>query len=261
MANTDTELPTQWALEIGVASEPGVRAENQDRLTHFQSQFGHVLMLADGMGGHRGGALASSMATTRLEELLDRLPPSTTPEQALRTAIQDLSKIIFTEAEAGGEETRGMGSTVVVLLIRASHDGPMAIGAHIGDSRLYFLRAGQLQRLTRDHTVVERLIEKGVLTQEAAQRHPQAGVLTRALGVEANPEVELTSWLLAQVADRFLLCSDGLSSYVAETEIRKILDQNEPPEELARQLAALALDSGTKDNVSVLVCGIAVQPV
>ncbi|MBV8905690.1 MAG: serine/threonine-protein phosphatase, partial [Acidobacteriia bacterium] len=167
-------------LEIGSESVAGVRPDNQDRIAHFDSPFGHVFLVADGMGGHLGGGIAASLAISRLPQILGAIPASETPQTALTAAIQDLNRVIVEEGRAGGVE--GMGTTVAAVLVRDTPDGALAIGAHVGDSRIYFFRDTRLFCLTRDHTIVERLVESGVLTPEQAFDHPQAGVLTRALG-------------------------------------------------------------------------------
>jgi protein phosphatase len=245
-------------LEIGSESVTGARSENQDRLTHFESPFGHVFVVADGMGGHRGGAVASSLAISRLPEILRSLPANLAPQGALADAIWILNRTIREEARNGGDSLSGMGSTLAVVLVRETPDGSLAIGAHVGDSRIYYLRGAQLFRLTRDHTVVEQLIAGGALTSEQGIDHPQAGMLTRALGQVDGVEADLTSWTLLRPGDVFMLCSDGLWGYVAENEIREILlAQTESPNAIACRLVERALAKESRDNVSVLIFRVA----
>jgi serine/threonine protein phosphatase PrpC len=150
-----------------------------------------------------------------------------------------------------------MGSTLVVVLVRETSDGALAIGAHVGDSRIYFLRGRQLFCLTKDHTIVERLVDSGALTPEQAVDHPQAGVLTRALGRAEKLAIDLTSWKLLKPGDTFLLCSDGLSAYAPEDLIRDTLLGDDAPDILARRLIDLALLNKSQDNVSVLIFRVA----
>src|SRR5450432_3701161 len=132
--------PIKCALRIGWKSVAGSRPDNQDRVTHFDSPFGHVFLLEDGMGGYRGGSIASSLAISKLPEFLNALPSSSPPQSALVSAIEDVNRSILEESRAGGEAFEGMGSTLAALLVRDTPDGSLAIGAHVGDSRIYFLR-------------------------------------------------------------------------------------------------------------------------
>ena len=169
--------------------------------------------------------------------------------------------MILEESRAGGEAVEGMGSTLAALLVRDTPDGSLAIGAHVGDSRIYLLRGQQLFLLTRDHTVVERLVESGVLTPEQAFDHPQAGMLTQALGRVKALSVDWTSWILLQPRDTFLLCSDGLSAYASQLSIRQALLRDDPPEIIANQLIDLAIREQSEDNISVLLFRVVAVPV
>ena len=252
---------TNQLLEIAAESVTGARPDNQDRIAHFDSPFGHVFVLADGMGGHGGGGIASHLAVSQLPEVLRGIPPGEPAQQALTAAIQAVNRRILEEADAGrGEAVHGMGTTVAVVLVRDTPDGSLAIGAHVGDSRIYFLRGAQLFCLTRDHTVVEKLVESGALTPEQAVDHPQAGVLTRALGRSGPLPVDLTAWQLLRPGDIFLLCSDGLSGYASGEAIRQTLSSGGAPAIMARSLVDLAIRQGSQDNISVLVFRVAASP-
>jgi serine/threonine protein phosphatase PrpC len=254
------QAATHHILEIGSESIAGVRPDNQDRVAHFDSPFGHVFLIADGMGGYGGGGIASGLAISHLPEILWSVPTPATPQAALTSAIQDLNRIILDEGTAGGEAVEGMGTTLAIVLVRDTPDGALAIGAHVGDSRIYFLRGTQLFCLTKDHTLIERLLESGALTPEQAADHPQAGVLTRAVGRERVLPVDLTGWRLLKPGDMFLLCSDGLSGYASEDAIRQTLLCGDAPNGIASRLVDLALDEGSQDNISVLVFRVAGPP-
>ena len=240
-------------LEFALESAAGKRPDNQDSLMQFESPFGSVFILADGMGGHQGGGVASRLATSRFEKVLRSLPESLPPDEALGQAIQAINRIIFEESRNGDKSLRRMGSTIVALLVSATPDGLLAIGAHVGDSRLYFARQGRIFRLTEDHTMVQQLLNNSTLTEEQAQDHPQAGMLTRALGHREAIDVDLTSWMLLKPGDTFLLCSDGLSGYVADNVIRDLLLQRAASGIIARLLLEAAFRAESDDNVSALV--------
>jgi protein phosphatase len=228
-------------------------------VAHFESPFGHVFLLADGMGGYRDGAIASSLATSRLPGLLAAIPLETEAGEALVQAIQEVNLAIIEEGRAMGNGERGMGSTLAALLVRQIADGVIALGAHVGDSRIYFLRGDRLFRLTRDHTVVQQLLDMGSLTPVQAEDHPQASVLTRALGRQGALVVDITQWLLLRPGDTLLLCSDGLSGFVRDESIAGALSRNIRPEQVVDALVELAVQERSSDNISVLVVR-AVQP-
>ena len=184
------------------------------------------------------------------------LPDSTAPDVALKEAIQEANRAVFTESRHGDKSLRKMGSTIVALLVSETQDGLLAIGAHVGDSRLYFVRDDRLYRLTEDHTMIQQLIKNNTITEEQAEDHPQASVLTRALGHQEEIEVDLTSWMLLKPGDTFLLCSDGLSGYVDDETLRATLTQREASATLSRLLLDLAFSRGSDDNVSVMVARV-----
>jgi serine/threonine protein phosphatase PrpC len=243
-------------LEFALESAAGQRADNQDNVIQFESPFGSVFLVADGMGGYQGGALASKLVISKCEEVLMSLPDSTAPDVALKEAIQEANRAVFTESRHGDKSLRKMGSTIVALLVSETQDGLLAIGAHVGDSRLYFVRDDRLYRLTEDHTMIQQLIKNNTITEEQAEDHPQASVLTRALGHQEEIEVDLTSWMLLKPGDTFLLCSDGLSGYVDDETLRATLTQREASATLSRLLLDLAFSRGSDDNVSVMVARV-----
>jgi protein phosphatase len=250
---SNTSSSSHCTLRIGTASTAGARDENQDRLAHFQSPFGYVFVLADGMGGHKQGGRAADIATSRFSSSLGCLPESMPPSDALVSAVAELNRAILEESRLSPEQSEGMGSTLAVLLVRDTPDGSLAIGAHVGDSRIYFLRRDRLFCLTRDHSVVQRLVDSGVLTPENAIGHPEANVLTRALGREDPGPVDLTSWMQVQADDVFLLCSDGLSGYVPDHDLQVTLARQESPQFVAEELLRLALAAQSNDNISAVV--------
>jgi PPM family protein phosphatase len=221
-----------------------IRASNQDS----GSVGHHLYLVADGMGGHAGGDVASAL-TIRYLTGFDR--PYETVEQAreeLYRGILDAGREL-TRAVAEHPELTGMGTTLSGMV----RVGNQVVLVHIGDSRIYRLREGVLEQLTSDHTFVQRLVDSGRITPEEAAVHPRRSVLMRVLGdVDLEPEID-THVLDTLPGDRWLLCSDGLSGYVNEREIAEILLTNDDPEEACEKLIQASLSEGAPDNVTAVI--------
>lgn len=225
-----------------------IRASNQDSGAVGQ----HLFIVADGMGGHAGGDVASAIAVRHLVGV-DRSYTSVDEarEELYRGILEAGSEL--TEAVAEHPELTGMGTTVSAMIRVA---GQMVI-AHIGDSRIYRLRDGTLEQITSDHTFVQRLVDSGRITPEEAAVHPRRSVLMRVLGdVDVEPEVD-THIVDTAPGDRWLLCSDGLSGYVAEREIAEILVSIDDPQEAVDKLILASLAEGAPDNVTVVIAHVA----
>ena len=235
------------ALRYAARSDVGlVRSNNQD--SGYAGS--HLLVVADGMGGHAGGDVASSVAIGRLAQLDSETPASdivATLEETVLEANQEILRRARDEPQL-----RGLGTTITALL-RA--EGKFAL-AHIGDSRAYLLREEETVQVTKDHTFVQRLLDEGRLTEEEAERHPQRSVLMRVLGdVDADPELDL-SLRPAHTGDRWMLCSDGLSGLVSLDTIDATLKDIEDPGECADALVQLALKGGGPDNITCIVADV-----
>ncbi|MGH7927421.1 MAG: Stp1/IreP family PP2C-type Ser/Thr phosphatase, partial [Candidatus Binatia bacterium] len=207
---------------------------------------GALYIVADGMGGHKGGALAAELAVQELERHLQQTPAGEPVDQAIQAAFVKANKSVYEKAHSGDTTTEGMGTTAVLLLI----SGQNATLAHVGDSRAYLYRDNRLTRLTTDHTVVEKMVQAGMLKPEDAADHPDSSVLERAIGSKPDIEVDIRNELLNQ-GDAILLCSDGLSGYVADTQIESVLRSQKTVKETTEDLVRLALEKGGKDNVTV----------
>ena len=208
----------------------------------------NFLLIADGMGGHAGGDVASAITVARLADL-DAEPSGDDALELLRTSILEANDRI---CRGVGEqpELAGMGTTVTALL-RAP--GNRFALAHIGDSRGYVLRDGELQTVTHDHTFVQMLVDEGRITPDEAETHPQRSVVMKVLGdVGASPDLDL-SLREATVGDRWMLCSDGLTGFADIDDITRVLTDVSDPDECARQLIDLALAGGGADNVTVVI--------
>jgi len=233
-------------LKRGAMTDIGrMRKNNEDR---FLSA-GRLAAVADGMGGHRAGEVASAIA---MEELatLEHAGPWRKPAdagEALRAVFLRANRRIRDTA-ATDKDLDGMGTTMVALI----EDGDSVHLANVGDSRAYLLRNGELSQVTVDHTLVQELIDEGRLRPEEAERHPQRSIITRALGVEPDVEVDLFTYKL-QRGDRLLLCTDGLSGVVGEARIRNMLLRVADPQDTAERLVAMANEGGGPDNITVMV--------
>lgn len=235
------------ALRYAAKTDVGlVRSNNQD--SGYASP--HLLVVADGMGGHAGGDVASSVAIARLA-LLESDTPATDIVAALENAVLDANEAIVRRARED-VQLAGLGTTVTALL---RTENKFAL-AHIGDSRAYLVRDGQATLVTKDHTFVQRLIDEGRLTPEEAERHPQRSMVMRVLGdVDADPELDV-SLRPAIVGDRWMLCSDGLSGLVSLETISESLQQIDDPDECADHLIQLALKAGGPDNITCVIADV-----
>src|SRR5688572_842991 len=204
-----------------------------------------LFVVADGMGGAQAGEVASEIAVRQFE---GGLPDGSEPGAALAALIQEANARIHAQARSDVHHA-GMGTTTTAAYVT----GDTVVVAHVGDSRCYLLRDGDLIRLTRDHSLVGELVARGKLTEEQAESHPQRSVITRALGPEASVEVDVEAFP-ARAGDVFLLCSDGLTSMVHEPQLKELLaDRDRPLEQTGRTLIAAANDAGGRDNITVIL--------
>ncbi len=203
-----------------------------------------VFVVADGMGGAQAGEVASKAAA----EAFDRDLPDAPPERVLRETIELANREIHEHARADPALT-GMGTTITAAIVNAQAE-EVAVG-HVGDSRAYRLRAGKLERLTRDHSLVEEMRRKGQLTDTQAEDHPQRSIITRALGPEPDVEVDVQT-VPAQTDDVFLLCSDGLTTMLGDDRIARVLAGATSMDAAVRALVDEANRAGGRDNITAL---------
>ena len=230
-----------FRIESGAKTHTGcVRDHNEDAFV-AREEVG-LWVVADGMGGHEGGEWASAKIVEKLDEL--ELPTDFDAAcEAIAEAIRKANRAIIVEARRRAKQ---MGSTVVALLLR---DDRYAL-LWVGDSRGYLLRDGEMRQLTRDHTQVQEMVARGIMSPEDAIGHPMGHILSRAVGVRDEVEVDMVTGEVAP-GDIYLICSDGLHGYVEETEVVRLLSQG-APEEAAEQLVELTLAKGAPDNVTVI---------
>ncbi len=231
-------------ITAGVATDIGrVRDGNEDSYLSQEPLFA----VADGMGGHKGGEVASQLA-------LDTLESGFRMESGLAEQIRGANAAVFERSRAD-TAVQGMGTTLTAVVL---HD-MAATFAHVGDSRAYLLRAGDLRRLTEDHTLVNRLVRSGEITEAEAEVHPHRSVLTRALGTDPGVEVDEFTVTLTD-GDRLLLCSDGLTGMVTEEQIAAILGAAPDPQDAADRLVRAANRAGGVDNITVVVLDVEAEP-
>jgi protein phosphatase len=208
---------------------------------------GEVFVIADGMGGHKGGALAAELTVKGIEESLRSAPSDLDIGEAIKHALAEANELVYKQANSGDPETQCMGSTATILLVKRL---TVYVG-HVGDSRAYLYREGKLQPLTKDHSRVQRMIDAGMLTQVEARDHPEASMLERAIGQRPDIEVEIAPAFTLKEGDAIMLCSDGLTGYVNDDAIEALLRSKATVQELPDRLIRLALDKGGHDNVTV----------
>jgi serine/threonine protein phosphatase PrpC len=234
----------------GVTDAGKVRKNNEDSLLVGEGRDETLFVVADGIGGFEAGEVASSIAVDVLQNV--------DPSESLEDAIREANRRILA-ASRGDEKLAGMGTTVVAMRFGGTEAEPITQISHVGDSRAYLLRGGELQPITEDHSLVAELVRSGDLTRAQASEHPQKNLITRALGAEEGVEVD-TAVLPVEPGDCLLLCSDGLTDMVPESKMLELLTSHpEDPEKAARALVAAALQAGGVDNVTVVVVNVKEQ--
>ena len=238
-----------WAYMTNVGR---VRRANQDSVWANGSLF----VVADGMGGHQGGEVASRITVGSMSAVSE-----VGSVDELRDAVVNANALIR-ERGAADPALGGMGTTVVALgvLPASTTDGALHLGAaNVGDSRLYLFADGELEQISLDHSLVGELERAGQITSYEAARHPQRNVVTRALGADADVDVD--TWVIpAVIGQRYLLCSDGLVNEVSDDEIRAALSAIEDPAAATEALVNAANASGGRDNITVLILDILADP-
>lgn len=244
-------------LAVYGISDVGLSREHNEDSISWDIELG-LIMLADGMGGHNAGEIASEMAVTAIRDaLLDVLTPEMLDtnmikcDEALREAVIYANEEIHEQANRR-IECAGMGTTVVITLF---HDDKVTY-AHVGDSRIYRFRHGETKQLTQDHSLVQEMIDNGYLSQEEAMISSSRNLITRALGIAPEVEVDVKTELL-DIDDIFLLCSDGLSDLLSDQDMTRILtEQRDNLGEAAQTLVDLANERGGTDNISVILVAL-----
>jgi protein phosphatase len=236
------------ALEIaGITDSGRLREMNEDHWAHQSLPGGELVMVADGMGGHRTGEIASSLATEALLGSLKELPGL--PPEVLPRAMQRSNFAVYQQS-ARRTESRGMGTTMTAAIV----DGNAAVIGHVGDSRAYLIRDGVITQLTRDHSWVAEKVRQGLITEAEARDHKWRNVITNALGSRPQLRLDLFGVELRD-GDLLLLCSDGLSNMLTDEHMLEVVtkDQDANLQALAQRLVDEANEAGGPDNISVVL--------
>ncbi len=237
--------------KIASVTRIGGRSENQDYYRIEETQFGLLAIVCDGMGGANGGRIAAEMAANIILEEIKRTRECNAIDGIL-SAISQANAAIF--RESNNSKLRGMGTTVAVLLINENH----AISFHVGDSRIYQFRSGNIIYRTFDHSVVFEAVKLGIMTEEEARVSPKSNIITRAVGIMEDVEISVSEPLPYNEGDRFLLCTDGIWGAVPEAQLTKMVSPAQPVETVINQLADDIDTIGTQkgrrhDNLTAVI--------
>ncbi|HOV12366.1 MAG TPA: Stp1/IreP family PP2C-type Ser/Thr phosphatase [Bacteroidales bacterium] len=235
--------------DLGVATHSGqVMLENQDCYTDFECINGHVFIVCDGMGVHEAGAVASGLAVESIRAYLEN-HYFDLPEDALKAAIEFSNSVVYKRSKLK-PEYQGMGTTIVMAMLRNNKFHY----AHVGDSRVYIFSDGKLHRLTRDHSQVQDMVDRGLLSDDEARTHPKRKEITRALGTCLNIEIEFcTAPALPAMNDFILMCTDGLFFMLDDYELSQVLNVPGSAQEKAEKLISLTNDKGAPDNITAML--------
>ena len=236
-------------MEFSYLTDPGkVRDHNEDSVTIVKNENGEILLaVADGMGGHKGGEIASSIAITHIGKRFTESSSVGTKEDAisfLKEIVSEANMLLYRYTQEN-PESEGMGTTIVMALLTKD----FLLYGNIGDSSGYAIKKGKMYKITNDHTLVNLLVKSGELTEEAAKNHPRKNVLMRALG--ANMTVEMDVFDVERDVEGIFLCSDGLTNMLDDEQINIVLNSNLTIDEKLQKLINKANNRGGTDNISV----------
>lgn len=235
-------------LVIGNHSDVGkARERNEDYFGSFSGDFGNLLVVCDGMGGHKGGEIASRLAVETLKNHFEKLSEDFNPAEEIKKALQEANDSIIETAERDSSLS-DMGSTVVLVLIRDN----LAYCASLGDSRIYLVAENSIRQFTKDHSLVQQMVDSNMITEEEAKDHPKKNVITKALGIDEALEPDMLEPLELKENNKLILCTDGLTSTVNKEEILEQVENNSP-QQASQKLVDLANERGGADNITVQV--------
>lgn len=232
---------------IGILSDIGnTRDVNEDYVGFFSNEQVSIYIVADGMGGHNAGNVASKIAVESCIEYVKNLEDLSNLEEEFRNAIYYANKVVY-EKSISSNNLNGMGTTITACLIKDNN----AIIANVGDSSCYIIRNNSIKKVTKDHSLVQELVDDGSISEEEALKHPNKNIITRALGTKESVEVDIYIIELDSKI-KFLLCTDGLTNEISKEEIYDIIINNNN-EDASKHLVELSKEKGGRDNISVIV--------
>jgi protein phosphatase len=241
-------------LNIGNYSDVGkVREINEDYFGSFSGSFGNLLLVCDGMGGHKGGEIASRLAVETISNYFEKLNDSYNISEEINKSLEAANTSIILKAKED-TELKDMGSTVVLVLVKNG----LAYYTSLGDSRIYKISEGAIQQITKDNSLVQQMVDSNIITENEAKVHPKKNVITKALGTNEEFKPEFYEPFKLQVNDKLILCSDGLTAHVDDEEIFE-LSKNNPPQQAAQKLVELANERGGTDNITVQIAAVGVK--
>jgi len=236
-------------IEVGNLTDVGKkRTHNEDYFGFFERAPGEILaIVADGMGGHASGEVASRMGVEMIHDIYSKERSDKSVLEALKSAFQ-ITNFTILQKSLEQESLNGMGTTATALVLT----NDQAFIGHMGDSRAYLFRNSTISQLTKDHSLVERMVDQGLLSREEAYSHPQKNVIYKTLGVNMDAGLDLLGPIPVTIGDIFLLCSDGLTNLVTDEEMLNIVSK-EPPQRACNSLILLANQRGGQDNITVQI--------
>ncbi len=240
-----------YTIEIANLSDVGkVRTVNEDYFGSYQGEFGNMIIVCDGMGGHKGGYLASRLAVETIKTHFENLPPDYNAQDELRAALQKADEIIKQKASEDLELSE-MGTTAVVLLIKDD----TCFYTNIGDSRIYHIRNDKITQITKDHSLVQQMVDNKIIDAMNAENHPNRNIITHSLGPGGNSTPDIFPPMKILQDDLFILCTDGLTKYVSDLELFEISTKHSP-RNACELLIGLANTRGGRDNITVQIVAV-----
>jgi protein phosphatase len=235
---------------VGLVSDVGLKRKlNEDYASYLEKEEFKVYVVADGMGGHNAGEVASEMAVKRIINYIDEKYSSSKINNLLAEAIEKVNRDIFNYSNTN-ESLSGMGTTVTASFITKD----FVHIANVGDSSCFGIRKNEIIKITKDHSLVQELVDMGSISEKEAEKHPKKNIITRALGTGSNVCVDIFE-LENKEYDLYLLCSDGLTNELAKEEILQVIMEEDDYVKIANKLVYLANEKGGRDNITVLLFG------
>jgi len=235
---------------VGLVSDVGLkRTLNEDFASYLEKDEFKIYVVADGMGGHNAGEVASEMAAKKIVDYIDEKFSSTNVENLIVEAIEKVNKDIFDFSNTN-EKLSGMGTTVTACFMTRE----FIHVANVGDSCCFGIRDNQIRKITKDHSLVQELVDIGSISEKEAENHPKKNIITRALGTSGSVSVDVFE-LKNSEYDLFILCSDGLTNELSKEEILQVVIEEEDYLSMANRLVSLAKEKGGRDNITVLLFG------